>query len=95
MRKAIFFEIEKAYKNYENALYSLKSAEKRVKEANEVVRVLRKRYENGLARMVDLLDAQTQLDMARLDYVKALRDCNVARAEVLFAGGILKEEVLR
>ena len=95
LKKAIFFEIDKAYKNYENALYSLKSAESRVKQAEEVVRVLQKRYENGMARMVDLLDAQTQLDMARLDYVKALRDCNVARAEVLFAGGILKEEVMR
>lgn len=93
--KAIFFEIEKAYKSYENALYSLKSAEERVKQAEEVVRVLQKRYQNGLARMVDLLDAQTQLDMARLDYVKALRDCNVARAQVLFAGGILKEEVAK
>ena len=95
LKKAIFFEIDKAYKNYENALYSLKSAESRVKQAKEVVRVLQRRYENGMARMVDLLDAQTQLDMARLDYVKALRDCNVARAEVLFAGGILKEEVMR
>ena len=95
LKKAIFFEIDKAYKNYENALYSLKSAENRVKQAKEVVRVLQKRYENGMARMVDLLDAQTQLDMARFDYVKALRDCNVARAEVLFAGGILKEEVMR
>ncbi len=95
LKKAIFFEIDKAFKEYENALYSLKSAESRVKQAKEVVRVLQKRYENGMARMVDLLDAQTQLDMARLDYVKALRDCNVARAEVLFSGGILKEEVMR
>ncbi|WP_461829658.1 TolC family protein [Aquifex sp.] len=95
LKKAIFFEIDKAFKEYENALYSLRSAESRVKQAKEVVRVLQKRYENGMARMVDLLDAQTQLDMARLDYVKALRDCNVARAKVLFSGGILKEEVMR
>ena len=95
LRKAIFFEIEKAYKSYENALYALKSAKSRVEQAKEVVRVLQKRYENGMARIVDLLDAQTQLDAARFEYIRALRDCNVARAEVLFAGGILKEEVIR
>jgi len=45
--------------------------------------------------MVDLLDAQTQLDMARFEYAKALRDCNVAYAKTLFAAGLLKEEVLK
>ncbi len=93
LEKAILFEIEKAYAEYENALNSLKSAEVRLKEAQEVVRVIEKRYENGLARMVDLLDAQTQLDMARFDYVKALRNCNVSYAKVLFSAGMLKEEV--
>jgi len=95
LTKAILFEIEKSLTDYENALYSLKSAEARMKEAREVVRVIRRRYEEGLARMVDLLDAQTQLDMARFEYIKALRDCNVAYAKALYSAGILKEEVLK
>ncbi|NPB07547.1 MAG: TolC family protein [Aquificae bacterium] len=95
LTKAILFEIEKSLAEYENAFYSLRSAEARMREAKEVVRVVRKRYEEGLARMVDLLDAQTQLDMARFEYIKALRDCNVAYAKALYSAGILKEEVLK
>ena len=45
--------------------------------------------------MVDLLDAQTQLDMARFDYIKALRDCHISYAKVLFSAGMLKEEVVK
>jgi len=95
LAKAIMFQIEEAYAGYENALASLKSAEARMKEAKEVVRVVKKRYEEGMARMVDLLDAQTQLDLARFEYVKALKECNVAYAKALFSAGILKEEVLK
>lgn len=95
LAKAINFQIEEAYTRYENALKSLESAKRRMEEAKEVVRVIKKRYEVGMARMVDLLDAQTQLDMARFEYVKALRDCHIAYAKALYSAGILKEEVLR
>ncbi|GAB6066199.1 TolC family protein [Aquifex pyrophilus] len=95
LAKAIDFQIEQSYAEYENALKSLESAKRRMEEAKEVLRVIKKRYEVGMARMVDLLDAQTQLDMARFEYVKALRDCNIAYAKALYSAGILKEEVLR
>ncbi|HIP43454.1 MAG TPA: TolC family protein [Aquifex aeolicus] len=93
LAKAIMFEIDKAFADYENALKALESAEIRLKESEEVLRVVKKRYEVGMARVVDLLDAQTQLDNARFEYVKALRDCNIAYAKALFAAGVLKEEV--
>ncbi|AAC06879.1 TolC family protein [Aquifex aeolicus] len=95
LAKAIMFEIDKAFAEYENALKTLESAKSRKEEAKEVLRVIEKRYEVGMARMVDLLDAQTQLDMARFEYAKALRDCNVAYAKALFSAGLLKEEVLK
>jgi len=95
LAKAIMFEIEKAFAEYKNALKALESAKSRKEEAKEVLRVIEKRYEVGMARMVDLLDAQTQLDMARFEYAKALRDCNIAYAKALFSAGMLKEEVLR
>ena len=94
LKKAILFGVEKAYSEYETALSSVISAETRLKTAKEVVRILNVRYENGLARMVDLLDAQTQLENARFDHVEALYRCNLSFGRALLEAGLIKE-VLR
>ncbi len=95
MRKAIIFSIDEAFSQYTNALSALKSAEDRIKQSEEALRVVKKRYESGLARIVDLLDVQTQLDLARFEKAKALYDCNLSYVQILFAAGVLKEEVER
>ena len=94
LKKAIVFGLEKAYSRYETALSRLKSARARVDTAREVVRILHVRYENGLARMVDLLDAQTQLENARFDHIQALYSCNLSYGRALLEAGVIKE-VLR
>jgi len=94
LKKAILFEVRRAYSEYEVALSNMKSAEERLREAKEVVRILKKRYKSGLARMVDLLDAQTQLERARFDYIQALYKCNLSYGKALLAAGVIKE-VLR
>ncbi len=94
LRKAILFEVERAFLDYKTALASLKSAEDRIRSAEEAVRILKVRYENGMARMVDLLDAQAQLEIARFDYAQALYRCNLAYGKALFEAGVIKE-VLR
>ncbi len=95
LRKAIIFSIDKAYAGYMNSLNSLSSAEARIKQSREALRVVKKRYESGLARIVDLLDVQTQLDLARFERARALYNCNRSYAEILLSAGILKEEVMR
>ncbi|RLJ70568.1 outer membrane protein TolC [Hydrogenivirga caldilitoris] len=91
LKKAIVFAVEKAFSEYETALSSLESARKRLETAQEVVRVLIVRYENGLARVVDLLDAQTQLENARFDYIQALYSCNLSYGKALLEAGMIKE----
>jgi len=91
LKEMIGFEIERAYTNYLNALEKLKSAEARISASEEVLRTMRLRYLNGLVRMLDLLDAQTQLDLARYEKIEALKEVHEAYAELLLAGGILKE----
>ncbi len=49
------------------------------------------RYQNGLVKMLDLLDAQTQLDQARFEKIEALKELYEAYAELLFASGLIKE----
>jgi len=94
MRKRVLFEIEKARTEYENAVRSLRSAESRLRSARETLRIVKSRYRNGLARMVDLLDAQRQLELARFDYLQALYRCNLSYGEALFSAGVI-EEVFR
>ncbi len=94
MEKAILLSLEKVFSDYEVSLKKLNSAQARLKEAEEMVRIIRTRYKNGLARMVDLLDAQTQLENARFDYIKALYECNLNYGKALLEAGLAKE-VLR
>ena len=87
----IALEVESAISDYRNALTKLRSAEERVKHAKEVVRVMQTRYSAGLVRMVDLLDAQTQLDLARFERIEAIKACHEAFAKLLFASSSFEE----
>jgi len=84
-------DVEKAYAEYKNALDMLRSAEDRIKASKEVLRVIELRYKNGLARMVDILDAQTELDKARLERMQAINACHKAYADLLFGAGLIEE----
>ncbi len=91
MEKTVLFQVEKAYSEYEVSLKKLGSAQERVREAEEVVRIVKERYKSGLARMVDLIDAQTQLENARFDYIRALYECNLSYGKALLEAGLIKE----
>jgi outer membrane protein TolC len=95
MEELISFEVDRAKADYEKALSALNSARERIKASEEVLRVMQVRYKNGLARMVDILDAQTELDMAKLEEVKALVDCWKAHARLKHSVGTILEEVQR
>ncbi len=94
LKERIGYEVRKAVREYEASLAILSSAKRRLEEAEETVRIIKLRYKNGLARMVDLIDAQTQLEMARLDHLEALRRCHISYAKALFSAGLIRE-VLR
>ncbi|MDM7202974.1 MAG: TolC family protein, partial [Thermodesulfobacteriaceae bacterium] len=93
LKDIIYFEIDKAYTDYQIALAKLRSAKDRIKYAEEMVRILALRYEHGIAKMVDLLDAQTQLDLARFEHIQALKDLHQAYLEILLGGGRLKDSL--
>jgi outer membrane protein len=65
-----------------------------VEEAQEAQRLVKLRYENGVATLVELLAAQTQLDKARADLVAARYQLAVQRAELKRAVGVLNADRL-
>ncbi len=94
LQNSVEFELKRAYSDYLNSLESMKSAQSRVEQSKEVLRVMQERYKVGLARMVDVLDAQTELDRARFEYVQSLGACHKAYVNLLYSAGLTRE-VLR
>ncbi|MDQ7038638.1 MAG: TolC family protein [Aquificota bacterium] len=93
LRESVRLESRKAVRDYMLSLKLMSSARRRLEEAEETVRLIRLRYRNGLARMVDLIDAQTQLENARIEYLEALKRCHVSYARALFIAGMIREVV--
>lgn len=63
-----------------------------VEQAGEAQRLVKKRYENGVGTLIELLAAQAQLDKARADQIAAQYELAVNRAELKRAAGVLAAE---
>jgi len=90
-QKGVKFQITKAYKDYQTAYAKYQKALTKIEQAKETLKIVEARYKQGLARIVDLLDVQTQLDMARFEKVQALYQCNRAYLELYNNAGKLWE----
>ncbi len=83
------FQVTQAYLQVEEAARRVEIARAAVAAAEEGTRLVRLRYENQLARMIDLLDAQTALNGARADLVRARNDLQQSRAKLEYTSGTL------
>ncbi|MBF6058187.1 MULTISPECIES: TolC family protein [Thiomicrorhabdus] len=76
-----------SWRKMQIAQKQVQSNELAVKQAEEALELIMRRYENGVATMTEVLLAQTQLDKARADLVSANYDVNVYKAKLrLFTG---------
>jgi outer membrane protein TolC len=64
-----------------------------VVDADESVRLLEKRFQNSLATMVELLDAQMALNKARANLVEMENQRARAAVTIYRAAGIFLQEV--
>ena len=63
-------------------------------QAREAQRLVKKRYENGVATLIEVLGAQAQLDKANADLVAARYELAVNRAELKRTVGVLTADTL-
>jgi outer membrane protein TolC len=91
-KKGIEFEVSRAYFKVEEAKTRVELAQAALKEAQESLRIVEKRYRNGISSITELLDTQTALNAARSNYVKALSDYKISLVNLLHAQGILSEK---
>lgn len=81
-----FLSVEEANKNFELSQIALQSAQ-------EGERLVMKRWQASLSPIVDVLDAQTNLDRARANLVKSSNDLKAQLITLYFESGVLKEEL--
>jgi outer membrane protein TolC len=92
LKQLVSFRIEEAYLAVREAHKNEELAESALRTAEEGARLVKVRYENALSPMVDLLDAQLNLDHTRATRVMRQNEYRTAVLNLGFQGGtILKD----
>lgn len=88
-RQQVRFQVTRAHIQRETAQLSLETARAAIDQATESLRILKNRYEAGLATMTDLLRAEDAEREAQMNYWHAVYGNTMAYAQLLFATGTL------
>ena len=87
MKEGALFEVRKAYNDLLEAKKRMDVESAAVSEGRESLRIITKRFGAGMAKSLDVIDADTALTRARTNYASALYDYNVSGAALRLAIG--------
>jgi len=93
MKQGVLLEVRQAYNGAVEAGQRVEVARTAVDEGEEALRIIERRFDSGMARMLDVLDAETALTRARTGLVQALYDQNVSMASLRLATGTMSYTV--
>ncbi len=91
----IRYQIKESYLRREEAGKLREVARNAVQDAEETVRLLSRRYENSLATLTELLDAQTALNQARAVQVDVEAGYTLAGGRILYTTGLFVKEMAK
>ena len=91
-RSGVQMEVRKAYLDMNAAAQRAAAARDTSDQAKESLRIVQNRYETGLTTVTELFRAQTAQLEAATQYLFALQDWQVARAQLERAAGVLTPE---
>ncbi len=89
LQNTIDLEIMQAKINLNNSIERLNTQQENAELAREVYDITRLKYQEGIGRNLEVVDADAEYKNAQLDYQTALYDALVARTELKKALGIL------
>lgn len=89
------YQVTESYLRHQEASQRLEVARHALLDAEEAVRLLTKRFENSLATMVELLDAQTALNQVRADLVDTEANYALAGGRIYYSAGIFLKEIMK
>jgi outer membrane protein TolC len=87
LKDKICLEVKEAILDIEEAEKNIPTTKKAVTQAEENLRVSNERYQSQLTTSTEVLDAQTLLTQASLNYYNSLYDYNLAKAKLQRAMG--------
>ncbi len=94
-RQEVALEVREGILRRVESVKRLEIARDSVKDAEEMLRLINKRFENGLATTVELLDAQTALNRARGQLTDNETAYALSTARVYQSAGLFLKEVLK
>ena len=74
----ISIEITNNWNSMETAKQQLSVQEKNILTAEKGYQIANERYQNNIGIQLEILDAQTQLNAAKVSYIQALHQLNLA-----------------
>jgi outer membrane protein TolC len=86
------YQVTEARRKALEAEEKIAARESGLEQAREAQRLVKKRYENGMATLIELFGAQAQLDKSNADLVSARYELAVNRAELKRVVGVLSIE---
>jgi len=92
-RKDIRYSVRESLLKHDEAVQRLEVARRTVQDAEETVRLITRRYENSLATMFELLDAQTVLNQTRAGLIENEADLALSGGRVYYANGTFLKEM--
>lgn len=87
----IKLEINKDYQNSNLAKKKIEVYERALEQATENYRITKNKFDNGLANITDLLDADAALVGAKVNVINAKADATLAYKKLLQTSGILNQ----
>lgn len=91
MELGIRVQVQGAFLEAQSALQRIAVAGSALDQADEGLRIVKNRYQNGLLTIVGLLDAELANQQAKMSYSMALHDYKVAMVRLELAAGIISE----
>ena len=70
------------------------TAKRRVEYSTESIRLAMGRFYNGQGILLDVINAQSEVTQARVEYISAVINYNISQAELLYATGKITKEIL-
>lgn len=93
--REIRYQVKESILRREEMGKRLDVAQHSLEDAAETVRLLSTRFQNSLATMAELLDAQTTLNQVRANLVDSENNFRLSKAAVLHSAGIFFKEILK
>lgn len=92
-RKEVQLQVHEAWLRRIEAEKREEVARSALSAADETVRLISKRFDNALATMIELLDAQSALNLSRANFVESESNLKLATGRLYHAAGIFLREV--